>query len=213
MMTECFRNTRAILEAGFNVLYGTCAKENVQIPTRQFGDLSTLQEKGLIRDDGGYWRIKFASREGSKPQLTVVTDPDQEANLLISRLRSLIEEQEVRPQDILVLTFLRNRVSNLAAATAAANIKGVRGVHVAFDHRDRPLAPPGYITFSTVASAKGYDAYCVLLASANEFTDDVLGRASFYVGCTRAIEHLEVFAHEKRGLAGEFETVLTKSKG
>ena len=59
-----------------------------------------------------------------------------------------------------------------------------------------------------MASAKGYDAYCVLLASANEFTQDVMGRASFYVGCTRAIEYLEVFACDKKGLAGELEAVL-----
>lgn len=61
-----------------------------------------------------------------------------------------------------------------------------------------------------MASAKGYDAYCVLLASANEFPTDVKGRANFYVGCTRAIEYLEVFAYEKKSLAAETEAVLSR---
>ena len=67
------------------------------------------------------------------------------------------------------------------------------------------------MTFSTVASAKGYDAYCVLLASAHDFPTDVTGRASFYVGCTRAIEYLEVFAHQKSGLVAEMERALGQS--
>lgn len=61
---------------------------------------------------------------------------------------------------------------------------------------------------STVASAKGYDAYCVLLFGTSEFPTDLQGRASFYVGCTRAIEYLEVFAHNKSGLVGEMEEIV-----
>ena len=88
-----------------------------------------------------------------------------------------------------------------------------RGVHVASDEKqkDQPLNHKGKLTLSTVASAKGYDAYCVLLASANEFVSDVKGRASFYVSCrscTRAIEYLEVFAYEKKGLVIEMEMCL-----
>ena len=63
---------------------------------------------------------------------------------------------------------------------------------------------------STVASAKGYDAYCTLLASANEFSTDVWGRASFYVGCTRAMEYLEVFAYEDKGLASEMQRAIVR---
>jgi DNA helicase IV len=69
------------------------------------------------------------------------------------------------------------------------------------------------LSLSTVGSAKGYDAYCVLLASANEFDPDITGRVTFYVGCTRAIEYLEVFAYEKDGLVVEIETALAKVQG
>ena len=77
-------------------------------------------------------------------------------------------------------------------------------VHIAFEARDRQLGSRGHHTFSTVASAKGYDAYCVLLASANEFPTRVQGRASFYVGCTRAVEWLEVSGYANSGLGLEF---------
>jgi len=56
--------------------------------------------------------------------------------------------------------------------------------------------------------AKGYDAFCVLLASADDFPADVGGRASFYVGCTRAIEYLELCARSRRGLVVEAEASL-----
>ncbi len=86
----------------------------------------------------------------------------------------------------------------------------LEGVHVAKDNQDRRLRQRGCLTLSTVASAKGYDAYCTLLVASNDFNADLKGRASFYVGCTRAIEYLEVFAHERTGLVLEFERALRK---
>jgi hypothetical protein len=212
VMTSCLRNTRPIVEATLNVLYGTCTPPHAQaqVPTREFGDLASLEQKGLIRDDGGFWRVKFAPREGAKPKLTLAVGVRQEDDRVVKRLRWLVGEQEVRPEDVLVLSFARQRVSQLADAVVAAKIPGVAGVHVAFDEKDQPLGRKGHVTLSTVASAKGYDAYCVLLASANEFPTDVMGRASFYVGCTRAIEYLEAFAYERKGLAAELEAVLSR---
>lgn len=210
VMTQCFRNTRPILEATFNILYGTCAAAGAVVPTREFGDLATLEQKGLIKDDNGFWRVRFARRQGRNPALSMAASRRQEDELIVARLRWLIEEQEVRPEDIQVLAFSRQRVLQLADAIGAAKIPVITGLHVAFNEKDRPLGQKGRLTLSTVASAKGYDAYCVLLASAHEFTTDVLGRASFYVGCTRAIEFLEVFACEKKGLAEELDKVLNR---
>ena len=86
-------------------------------------------------------------------------------------------------------------------------------VHAAKEDQDRILRRRGCLPLSTVASAKGYDAYCVLLASATDFPTDVSGRASFYVGCTRAIEYLEVFAHRRSGLVAELEKALGRPDG
>jgi hypothetical protein len=213
VMTQCFRNTRPVMEATLNVLYGSCApRPHAQVPTREFGDLAGLEQRGLIADDGGFWRVRYASRDGVKPILSLAANPHQETQQLVARLRWLIEEQEVRPEDILLLAFSRQRVAQLADAAAAACIKGVDGIHAPLNEKekDRRLGERGRLTVSTVASAKGYDAYCVLLASANEFSTDVMGRANFYVGCTRAIEYLEVFAYEHKGLAAEMAAVLER---
>lgn len=212
VMSQCFRNTRPIVESTFNVLYGTCATSAGGVPTREYGDIKTLEEKGLIENDSGFWRVRFAMREGMKPRLSLASNARHEIELLVAKLRWLLGEQEVRPEDILVLTVYRRRVDQLANALHAANLPGVAGIHVATysEAKDRSLRQPGSLTVSTVASAKGYDAYCVLLASANEFPTDVIGRASFYVGCTRAIEYLEVFAYAKTGLASEMDAVLSR---
>lgn len=209
VMTQCFRNTRPIVETSFNVLYGTFAEDSGDVPTKDFGDISTLEQKGLIARRDGIWKVEFALRGGVDPCLTLADHPAAEAQIVEQRLRWLIEEQKVRPQDILVLSVTRRRIQALAESLQRAHIDGVEGLHIAFDERDKILGQRGLLTLSTVASAKGYDAYCVLLASANEFTTDISGRASFYVGCTRAIEYLEVFAYRRTGLVVEMEKLLS----
>ena len=130
----------------------------------------------------------------------------------MARLRWLIEEQRVRPQDILVLSMTKHRIESIANAVANAKIQGIDDLHVAFKEQDKLLGQRSTLTLSTTASAKGYDAYCVLLASANEFDRDLSGRINFYVGCTRAIEYLEVFAHRNEGLAAEWGRVLARQR-
>lgn len=135
--------------------------------------------------------------------------PAEEAEALVDRLRWLVGEQQVRPEDVLVLAYTNKRVAALADAVradlAARPPPGITGVDVSTDNKDRMLCQRGRLTFSTVASAKGYDAQCVLLASANEFPVSVEGRAAFFVGGTRASEYLEVLASGRRGLVAEFE--------
>ena len=210
IMTKCFRNTRAIIEPSFNVLYGRFAESSVNLPTKEFGDITTLEEKGLIEDKGGWYGVRYAVRDGRLPHLTIAPNLMEEQRALIERLRWLIEEQRVRPEDILVLAHSWKRVLEFAIAIKEAKIQSLEGVHVAKDNQDRRLRQRGYLSLSTVASAKGYDAYCTLLVAANDFNVDLKGRASFYVGCTRAIEYLEVFAHERKGLVLEFERALRK---
>lgn len=208
VMSQCFRNTRPLIEASFNVLFGRFAESREGVPTREFGDIATLEEKGLIEDKGDRYEVRFAVRDGMPPRLSIATNLGEERRLLVDRLRWLIEDQKVRPEDILVLAHSWNRVRGLAEAVRSAGIPTIAEVLVAKDDQDRILKRRGCLPFSTVASAKGYDAYCVLLASANDFPTDVSGRASFYVGCTRAIEYLEVFAHRRSGLVAELERAL-----
>ena len=128
VMTQCFRNTRPIVEATFNVLYGSCASTPGQAPTKEFGDIGTLQQKGLIEKEEGFWRVRFAPRDGANPRFSIVGGIRQENELLISRLRWLIGEQEVRPEDIQVLSYSGRRVTELAQAIAAEKISGVDAI-------------------------------------------------------------------------------------
>jgi hypothetical protein len=213
VMTQCFRNTRPIVEASLNVLYGRHAEAGADVPTRDFGDILTVEAKGLSEDEGGRFEVRFAVRDGIiPPRLTIAPDAQGERQALIERLRWLSGEQKVRPEDILVLAHSWQRVSGIAGAIRDAALTSIDEVHVARDEQDRILRKRGCLTLSTVASAKGYDAYCVLLASADDFPTDVSGRASFYVGCTRAIEYLEVFAHGRKGLVVELEKVLAPAE-
>ncbi|HEY8748462.1 MAG TPA: hypothetical protein VIM11_10835 [Tepidisphaeraceae bacterium] len=211
VMTECFRNPQAIVETSFNVLYGTAVDAGRTTPTRDFGDIAWLQQKGLIALEDGRWRVRFASRIGRPPILTLASDAEREIKLILARLTLLIRDDRVRPQDILIVTYRRDRARAIADAIKRERIAGIEDAQIAFEQKESALCQPGRVTVSTVHSAKGYDAFVVLLCSANEFSSDVKGRACFYVACTRAIEHLEVFAYERAGLALELERLLQGS--
>jgi superfamily I DNA/RNA helicase len=208
VMSECFRNTQPIIEATFNVLYGSFANGKQQVPTKAFGDIGTLEEKELLHFEEGVWRVKFAKRGGLKPKLTVLDGRQKQWAELVERLRWLTEEQQVRPEDIHVLVYYRNQIEKLVSVVEAARLSAIEGIHVPTTVKDELLHKRGWLSISTVASAKGYDAYCVLLANGDEFPTDTQGRASFYVASTRAIEYLEVFASSRSGLVPEMEQAV-----
>ena len=106
VMTQCFRNTRPIIEASFNVLFGRFAESREGVPSKLFGDVATLEEKRLVEDKGDRYEVRFAVRDGQLPRLTIASDLRGEQRLLVERLRWLIEEQQVRPEDVLVLAPL-----------------------------------------------------------------------------------------------------------
>ena len=206
VMAECFRNTRPIVESAFNVLYGSHAPAGSAVPTRAFADLAYLEEHKLVVREGPTWRTRFARRAGREPTVTFAGHRAAETAAVLDRLRWLLGEQRVRPEDVLVLTPRGDRMDELAAAVAAARLPGVDRVRAPQSRpdRDRLLTARGEVAVSTVKSAKGYDAPCVLLVSANDLPSTVEGRAEFYVACTRAAEHLDVFAYRNAGLAAEF---------
>lgn len=215
IMTQCFRNPRQIVEPAFNVLYGSFADDTKNVPTRAFGDVTTLEDKGLIQREGGdegYWRVLFTTRDAElPPRVTLANGRAAEERAIVERVRWLVVEERVRPEDVLVLAVRKERVEELAKAIERAAIPGIAAVHRPKRDRDLPLCPRDCVSVSTVASAKGYDAYCVLLASVNENRADVKGRASFYVGCTRAREYLEVLAYHPSPLFTEMQRAVDQT--
>ena len=128
---------------------------------------------------------------------------------MATRCNELMKNDGLLPQDILVLTYRRDRALQLAKAIAVRI--GENRIRCPFkdDAKDSLAIEPGKITVSTVASSKGYDAPQVLLGSINDFPTTVEGRACFYVGCTRAREWLEVSATRMSDLAREFESSIS----
>ena len=161
IMTQCFRNTRPIVEASFNVLYGRYAEDRAGVPTRDFGDIPTLEEKGLIEDKGDRFEVRFAVRDGMPPRLTIAPDVHEERGLWSSGCGGWSRSSGSGPRTSSSWPDSWRRVEGLAAAIRSAGIPAVEEVHVARDDQDRILRRRGCLPLSTVASAKGYDAYCI----------------------------------------------------
>jgi hypothetical protein len=209
VMTKCFRNTKGVIEAATNVLYGTRAAKGTRKPSKEFADLTLMMQRGLVsQDTNELLRIRFAQRTGQKPQLHLFSGEDQELKAAAERVRSLIVDHKVRPQDVFVIAMKQQKVQQLVRLIEPMKLPGVTDIHLTFQRKDELLGLPGRLTFSTIHSCKGHDAACVVLLSANEIMDSVEGRAMFYVACTRATHQLDVFAYRQTGLAGELQAVL-----
>lgn len=211
VMDECFRNTRQIVEPAFNLLLGVHADDPQSVKTRSFADTQTLKEKGLIEFRDRHIVVHFSNREGQPVALTS-NDTERDEETRVANLCSkLIEEDGLLPQDILVLTSKRHRATEIA--TAISEKLGEDQVLRPYEEteKDGLAIQSGKISVSTVASAKGYDAPFVIVASLNEFSEDVSGRASLYVACTRAREWLAMYTVGNTDLVLEFTRALTAS--
>ena len=105
VMKECFRNTRQIIEFAFNVLLGSRAGYDVR--TRTFADVANLLELGLVEERQNGYAVQFAERTEPPPTVQLYRRGDEELNATIDELSVLIQEQQVRPEDILVLFPLK----------------------------------------------------------------------------------------------------------
>jgi hypothetical protein len=211
VMDQSFRSPRGVIEPAFNILLGTHAIDPRSVKTRGFADIATLVDKKLASEEHDHVRINFAPREGHPATLTLCGDRNEEAARVASQCETLMRLDGLLPQDILVLTFKRERASELADSIGKRI--GSELVRCTFDDKDSLAVQPDRVTVSTIASAKGYDAPYVLLASLDDFSEDVEGRASVYVGCTRAREWLDVSASRNSPLVREFEASLAATSG
>ena len=190
VMRECFRNTRQIVELAFNVLLGSQAPADVRVQTRSYADINYLKERGLVEETGDYFRVGFAEREYQVPEVLQFATQQQEIDSAADEIVRLIREQEVRPEDILVVFFgpsvfdvdgLQRKV-----ASTLPELGFVKPFGKSTEDKDRYIFRKGCLTLSTVHGAKGYDAPIVFMVGTDAFHTDTDGRAAFYVGATRA---------------------------
>ncbi len=208
VMEECFRNTRQIIEPAFNVLLGTHAANPNLVRMREYADVAGLRARGLVESHGRHYEVKFAARNGDVVRITRSRSAAHEADLVAARAAELLSSDGLMPHDLLILTWTRQRAEELARRIAWEVGESMVRLVSATSQKDSLAVQQGTIAVSTVNSVKGYDAPCVLMVSGNEFSDSKKGRATFYVGCTRAREWLEVSSWGESTLMSEFERAV-----
>jgi superfamily I DNA/RNA helicase len=194
-MKHCHRNSREIVELGLNVLLGTAADEKTRVQTRRYADVYTLKEKNLAQETPEGWRVAFAEPSGENPQVHIFPNRTEQVDWVADVLLSLIEEEQVRPEDILVLTgttatfhHLETRLRTLSEGRVEPRLVGGSNRST----MDEALLVPGKLTLSTIHAAKGYDVPLAILMDVDQLPTSVTGRALFYVGTTRAKRYLVI---------------------
>ena len=200
-LDQCLRNTRQTLAFAFNVLVGSFAPEGERVTTRQFADVQSLRQRGLVEEKDGRFEIMFSPRSGPSPHVRVYPSRQAEIDAVAAEVRRLVAEQRVIPSDILVLynshwPYKDTLPRKLEAAVGPrCRVRLVDREHEA--NKKLPLMEDGVLTVSTIASAKGYDAPVVFVLGVDEIGTETQDRAGFYVGATRAKLHLVVTGMRK----------------
>lgn len=213
VMKECFRNTREFVELAFNVLLGSQAPPDSRVKTRTYADVNYLKQWGLVEEHGDHFRIRFAERTFQKPRIRKFPTRAAEKDWVADEIIRLVVEEEVRPEDILVVFHRSSEFSNLADIIARRD-KGrkIRGFIKPYgrgnEEKDECIFREGFLTISTTYGAKGYDAQIVFMIGTDLFNSEKEGRASFYVGATRAKMLLYITGVERpNSLLSEAEAV------
>lgn len=194
-MRQCYRNSREIVELSLNVLLGTAADENTRVQTRRYADVYTLKEKKLAEETAAGWRVFFAEAAEVLPQVKVFPNRPAQVDWVAETVISLIEDEHVRPEDVLVLTnttaslpHIERRIEGLSEGRIVPRLVGGQNKGT----QDEALVVAGSLTLATIAAAKGYDVPFVILMDTDQLPASVTGRATFYVGATRAKRYLVI---------------------
>jgi hypothetical protein len=175
-LDQCLRNTSQILLLAFNVLVGSFAPEGVRAGTRQFADVDSLRERGLVEERDGQFAIKFAPRTGPFPFVRAYSTRATEINGTVEAVRRLVTKHKVVPSDILILYNSHHEYADSLGpklATVLGSGRRVRFVDAAHKgSKDNPLIEDGVLTVCTIASAKGYDAPVVFLLGVDHLRGD-----------------------------------------
>ena len=190
VMRHCFRNSRQIVELAFNVLIGTQAPPDLRVHTRQYADVAYLRDHNLITEEADCVRIHFARRDDAPPIVQTFPVRHEELDWVVEQLVHLVQEEAVRPEDILLLTPKPSAPEldlNYFDRQMRARFPEVPLYYASNqENKDQHLFIPNHLTLSTVFGAKGYDAPVVFVLGADLFPYTKEGRAEFNVAATRA---------------------------
>jgi superfamily I DNA and RNA helicase len=216
VMKECFRNTRQIVETAFNLLLGSEATSEDKVSLKTYADVGYLREAGLIEEVGSFYKVGFADRTSNYPSTHVFPNRTQEKEWIAAEVERLIKQEAVRPEDVLILFSYGEVFEDLGdlirKRLGPEHIRDFCRPYGKHADRDAYIFKDKCLTLSTVHGAKGYDAYVVFLVGVDMFRSDEAGRASLYVGATRAKLKL-YFTGLKSRLLTEAERAITHAQG
>jgi hypothetical protein len=140
----------------------------------------------------------FAFREGPVPELTLAADAAEARALLGEKLRVFLD-LGYEPENVCILVPRNLEITPMLERLAALGLAGVDITDEPFTFDNR-----GRVRLSTLHSSKGLDFPVVLLylpclprrPHLDETQSDRLVRNLLYVGITRAMDNLNVFAVE-----------------
>lgn len=189
VMKECFRNSKEIVTFAFNVLLGTKALPEVRVQTREYADVVYLKANGLVEELEDRWKVNFAERSYKAPEVHLRENRHLEKTWIADQIYWLVDKEGVRPEDILVMFKHSDDFLDLDSYIGNKSRK-IQGFVKPFgkndSDKDSYIFRKNYLTISSTYGAKGYDAPVVFLVGADQFENTREGRASFYVGATRA---------------------------
>jgi UvrD-like helicase C-terminal domain/Nuclease-related domain/AAA domain len=178
-----YRNTRPILNAAYGII----------------SELDSGSKLAGVQSDDHVAPDK-ALRDGPSPQVhrhaaLAVALRFAEAWIKARRDRGVL------PEDILVLGLSRPTIERL---NVWLKDQGIPSCSLLTNH------VPGAVRLSTIHSAKGLDAACVLLFAAHELDgrEDEEARRLLYIAMTRARDELCVSYHRESQLMQELEAIL-----
>jgi superfamily I DNA and RNA helicase len=127
----------------------------------------------------------------TKPTVLEFANRNLEKEFVAKEVLNLIYNHEVRPEDILIVFHKEMDFIDLSEIIKMKDyLLKIRGYIKPYGNnkndKDNYIFKENHLTISTTKGAKGYDAYVVFLVGADLFETNDEGRASFYVGATRA---------------------------
>ena len=166
-MKECFRNTRQIIELAFNILLGTKSSNPLQVKNRTFSDVNYLSERNLLEKSDGFFKVNFAERLGDTPKINKFSSRSDEKKRISRKIKSLINDHNVKPEDILVLFNSSKEYEDLESLINDELQESIEGFIKNYGGKkpdvDGNIFKKNHLTISTIHGAKGYDSYIVFL--------------------------------------------------
>jgi superfamily I DNA/RNA helicase len=147
-------------------------------------------------------------RHGEYPNIQVFPSREKEKEWIALEIERLIREEQIRFSYPLAFDDLGDIIR---ARVGVERIRQFIQPYGKRDDRNNYIFRENCLTMSTVHGAKGYDAYVVFLAGTDVFSEDEAGRATFYVGATRAKQVLYVTGR-KCGLLAESQLVIQRAR-